>query len=340
MIPSLPAETVTRRPPLGLLSSDSGLFQHEFILTLGPTVAKTLDVDFLPQGLLTRPGRAQLVAEGFQNGKLVGLGKWKTGLRAWEARLLFPRTEFRPEQGRAPLVITDEFSNGFFHWVGDALPKLAWLAGDLGRFELVLPTYARRFPYMEESLALWPDLRWTVATPRTRTALKDALVVPALAPTGNYRPALMQRLGDQWRQRVRPHQPHRQVYVSRAKAPWRKIRNEDAVWTALSTQGFERVFLEDLAFADQVKLAAEARVLVSNHGAGLSVAAFMVPGTRLLEIRLEGDAHNNCYYSLANAVGLDYSYLVAPPADSGRDVHTADLVVDVPALLRTLEVPA
>lgn len=335
---SLPAETLFRRPPLGLVPGEEGLFQHEFTHELAAVVPQTLDVDFLPQGLLVHPGSSRLRSEGFQNGVPRGLAGVKARVRAWHARWQYPRVAYSPSGSRQPLVVTDEFSNGYFHWVGDVLPKLAWLADKLDHYELILPAYAHRFRYMEESLALWPHLRWRVAPAEGRLSLSGALVVPALAITGNYRPRLMQTLGESWRRFVRPSTPSRRVYVSRAKAAWRKIHNEDAVWGSLASLGFERVFLEDLAMADQVKLAAESAVLVSNHGAGLTALAFMVPGTRVLEIRLAGDAHNNCYYALADALGLEYTYVTAPPASRNRDAHTADLVVDVPALLRTLEV--
>lgn len=334
----LPSETINRTPPLGLRLGDEVLFRHEYQVSLPPAVPRILEADFLPQGLLVEPGSARLAAEGFQNGLPSGVKGLKARARAWEALLRFPRRSLVAAQGRRPLILTDEFSNGFFHWVGDVLPKLVWLAGELHRFELLLPSYTKRFRYVEESLALWPALAWQTVETRTRTALKNALVVPALAPTGNYRPALMRTLGAAWRDKVRPLPPHRQVYVSRAKAPWRKIRNEDEVWSALRGRGFERVFLEDLSFSDQVKLAAETRFLVSNHGAGLTDMAFMVPGTRVLEIRLAEDRHNNCYYSLACALGLEYTYLSALSAEKRREAHVADLLVDVPSLLRTLEV--
>lgn len=338
MDPKLPSEVVERPLPSGLRPGDEELFRHEQRLTLGPVEPYHLDADFLPWGVLVAPGTARPLAAAFQHGVPGGRAGAKVCLRAWEARLLFPRLSAVPTEGRTPLVVTDEFSNGFFHWVADVLPKLVWLTDHLDRYELILPAYCLRFPYVEESLALWPALRWRIVESRTRTALGSALAVPALAPTGNYRPALMRALGQAWRLRVGPTIPRRSVYVSRAHAPWRKISNEDAVWAALEARGFERVFLEELTFSEQVRLAAETKVLVSNHGAGLTDMVFMVPGTRVLEIRLAGDRHNNCYYSLAAALALEYTYLLADPVDGRRSAHVADLRVDVDALLRTLEV--
>jgi hypothetical protein len=73
-------------------------------------------------------------------------------------------------------------------------------------------------------------------------------------------------------------------------------------------------------------------MLIGNHGAGLTHACWMLPGTALFELRRQGDSANNCYYSLAGALGIRYYYLMCKAADERKATHAADLVVD-PALL-------
>lgn len=340
--PSLGVETVVRRPPVNLDPADAPLFAHEFSKDFGAVEVAEGDWDSTADGMLLAPGSFRVEPRWFQAGRLPtgvsGLKVRVKGVLAWTQ----PR---RPVPvGRVPLVVSDEFTNGYFHWVADTLPKLWWLRDRLKDVNLVLPWFATRYRYMAESLALWPGVATTVVAPGTRAHLKGAALVPAVAPTGNYRPDLMVGLAADWRRFVGAAEPHRRVYVSRAKAPWRKVRNENAVWAALEAQGFERVFFEDLGFADQVRLMAETQVLVSNHGAGLTNLLFMAAGTTVVEVRLRGDAANNCYYSLASAVGVDYAYLLADPADQaprGADSHVADLVVDpvaLTALITTLTV--
>jgi len=337
--PSLPAVTVERRPPASLVQGDEGLFAHEYQKSFGPVTVQMGSWDSTDQGMLLRPHSPWVESAWFQSGLPRGLA----GLKVRAKGLLALAQPRRPVGGGlTPLVVTDEFSNGYFHWLADGLPKLWWLRDKLDRVNLILPAFARRFAYMTESLAPWPQLTTTVVDPAVRSGLTGAVLVPSLAPTGNYRPELMAGLAAEWRGFTSPAAPFRRVYISRAKAPWRKIRNEDEVWAVLEAQGFERVFLEDLPFAAQVKLVAETQTLVSNHGAGLTNLMFQVPGTQVVEIRLRGDAANNCYYSLASAVGVDYHYLLADPAVGGTDSHTADLKVDAAALttlVRNLTLP-
>jgi capsular polysaccharide biosynthesis protein len=162
--------------------------------------------------------------------------------------------------------------------------------------------------------------------------LTDAVLTPATALAGNYRPELVKEVGQAWRTKVSPRPPFRKLYISRSRAARRRITNEANVVALLEAQGFETVTLEGKPFAEQVALLAETCHVISNHGAGLTNMLFMVPGTRVTEIRLAGDTHNNCYFSLARALELEYDYRLGRPI-AGDDPHTADLLVE------TLELP-
>jgi len=311
---TLPLETVRRAlPPLGH-PDDARLFAAEAERVFPSVSTHTVTGPFLPSGWHT------------------DLGGWKGLLKGAAIRAVTRNRDFVPRDRRVALIATDRLSNGYFHWVTETLPRLWWLRDQLSEFELVLPAFASRLPYMTESLALFPELAFRVLDPQTRWRLEGALLVPALAPSGNFRPRFIAELGAAWRARTGASTPFRKIYVSRSQATRRRIVNESAVRMNLEAQGFETVHLEGMAFADQVRLLAETSHLVSNHGAGLTNLLFMVPGTTVTEIRLRGDVHNNCYFSLARAVGLDYQYRLADSARPSRDAHTADLMVDPKAL--------
>lgn len=271
----------------------------------------------------------QLVrGEFLPDGWFSDLGGWRGAAKRWLVRASTRRLRFVPRTGRTALIATDRCSNGYFHWVTETLPRLWWLKDKLESFELLLPGFAQKFPYMIESLSLFPQLAWRVVDPGTRWFVPGATLVPALAPSGNYRPGGLRELGRAWREMVGAASPRRKLYISRSQAARRRIANEAEVRGVLEAQGFETVHLEGRPFADQVRLLAEATHLVSNHGAGLTNMLFMAPGTKVTEIRLRGDAHNNCYFSLARALELEYDYRLADPAGPQGDPHTADVVVD------------
>lgn len=314
-IDTLPEETICRRLPDLLDPADAALFEAERERTFPAVSTKTVTGDFFPDGW-----------EGD------GIG-WKSLLKRLLVRTTTRALTFVPGSGRRPLIATDRFSNGYFHWVTETLPRLWWLRQQLAGLELLLPAFASRFAYMAESLAVFPDLAYRITAPGTRWKLTGALLVPPVAPGGNFRPDLIRQVGEAWRLRTIPQKPFRKLYISRSRAARRRIANEVDVVSVLEARGFETVHLEQKPFADQVRLLAEATHLVSNHGAGLTNMLFMTPGSRVTEIRMKGDAHNNCYFSLARALGLDYSYRLGDPVGEGPSAHTADLWVDPKALL-------
>ena len=102
--------------------------------------------------------------------------------------------------------------------------------------------------------------------------------------------------------------PHRRVYISRAEATYRRLVNEDEVWTLLQEAGFERVRMEDLTFDEQVALMHQTEVLMGVHGAGLSNMTFCNPSAHVVEIGVR-EYPSPDFYSTASSLGLDYSIL-------------------------------
>ncbi len=65
-----------------------------------------------------------------------------------------------------------------------------------------------------------------------------------------------------------------------------------------------------MSVKEQVKLFAEAELVVAAHGAALTNLVFCSPGTRIVEL-FPPDYVNVCFWALSTQVdGLEYRYLV------------------------------
>ena len=63
---------------------------------------------------------------------------------------------------------------------------------------------------------------------------------------------------------------------------------------------------QNLPFLDQIKLARETDVLLGVHGFALTVALYLTPGSRVLEIKRKTLYPEYQYRNLAHMVGVDY----------------------------------
>lgn len=311
-------------------AGDEVLFGHELVRDLEATKSVVIrDVDVLPNGYLVSGG--SVLPESFTS-----VPRKRMVFKHLVRMAAYRAVTRRIKTVESGIFATDEFSNGYFHWIGDVLQRLeaAFNTETLER-TLIVPAMAA-FPYTTPSLEPYGFSDLCTASPKEIIRCSELLAITPAAPTGNYRPALMHSLRRRFRDYFGVGQATRKIYVSRARTARRRIVNEDTVAAVLERFGYQRIFLEDLPLKEQVLLVGSASVLIGNHGAGLANIVWMLPETTVLELRLRGDRHNNCYFSLAAAQGIQYRYLECDASGRGSSAHSADLFVDVGQLEREL----
>ena len=215
------------------------------------------------------------------------------------------------------------------HWLTAHLPKLLLLKkrGELA--DVLLPP--------ERTETIDGSLRMLGLDPEAFPTfdLSHPLRVGELTIIGSdrFRPELLQSVREAF---ADPEAvPTRRIYISRARAARRRLLNEDEVWPLFEARGFERVFMEDLPFEEQVRLMQETAVLAAPHGAGLTNMIFCAEGTRVVEIADLGFPNPN-FYAIAAALGLPYWIVEAASVGEGHPLEK-DLEVDPDALPPVLD---
>lgn len=224
------------------------------------------------------------------------------------------RTTAAPLRLAKATWILERVYHNHSHWLTAHLPKLRLLQRRGELEHVILP--AERNPVIDASLGMLgldPD-RFTTYDP-TRPLEVDELTVLG---TDRFRPELLQPVRSAIHAaEPADDEPHRRVFISRAKSKGRRLVDEDEVWPLLRDAGFERTFMEDLTFAEQVRLMQETSVLLAPHGAGLTNMMFCRPGTHVVELA-DLSFPNPNFYALASAMGHAY-WVVA--AEALGDVH-------------------
>lgn len=101
----------------------------------------------------------------------------------------------------------------------------------------------------------------------------------------------------------------KKIYVSRKKARYRRVVNEEEVAAALKKKGYETVVFEDLSLKDQISMSLGVTHVVGLHGSGFANLMYAPPGGALLEI-FPGFKNETDFEYLAHCRGLRYHFAV------------------------------
>lgn len=226
----------------------------------------------------------------------------------------------------------------FFHWINDSLPKLKLLR-ESGLFDEVdwflVPSF--KYPYQRETLrALGIGEERVIDASVHRHIAADRIITASNPRVDAHIPVWVYAFyrNDFLRHYASDTTYPPYVYISRRDAKFRNITNEDEVLAMVRGYGFQDFQLTSMPFAEQAKLFASAKAIVSPHGAGLANLMFCREGTGVLEI-FAGGYVKPTFHNLANKSGLDHHFLVFGPRSAAAntlDGVPLNIQVDLPAL--------
>ena len=316
----LTENSVVRNLPVNIDEADIGLFSKELIRIIPKSECLVLEKVWFSNETFVDPLRFKIYSE---NTHLRPLGKRRL------FKVILGLFQIRKKTVKNALWLTDEWSNGYFHWMLDVLPK--WVASEkyIKNHVLLLPFSLSQLSFVKDTLKLL-NVPFAIVYPRDVFFVGQCLVPEYTAPTGNFQPSLVQQLRLRLKEGLnlgKLDRSLRKIYISRAKATKRKILNENEVNIVLAKFGYEIHHFEDYDFSLQVQIIHEASHLVSLHGAGLSNMLFLNKGSKVFEIRNNQDNHNNCYFSLSSALNLEYYYITAKGNSS--NTFSVDITIDL-----------
>ncbi|MFN0065534.1 MAG: glycosyltransferase family 61 protein, partial [Chlamydiales bacterium] len=205
-----------------------------------------------------------------------------------------------------PVVsLTAGWQDAFYHWIYEVLPRFAILekAGIAGGLKIYIDQGKR---FQRESLnMLGIDTKQIIDASQFQGVRAKELIIPSIpiAPVQWVCEFLRDRLG-----RDLPQKAPLRLYISRADAEKRRVRNELELDPILEKHGFQKVEMSRLPFREQAACFASAEIVVGPHGAAFAHLAFCRPGTPILEIFDPAYTHL-CYWQIANGATLRYHFL-------------------------------
>lgn len=237
------------------------------------------------------------------------------------------------------------WDNNYFHWLIDCLTRLEGVMEYERKFGVKIKLLIRPNlqQYQVDSLKLlgYSDVDYHVWN--GKRMLVNNLLVPSFRRSvkdedGFYchvSPASCRWLAEKIISnlpadiKAKPTPTH--IYVSRRNTLVRKVINEQEVIQELEKLGFVDYVTEDLSFAEQVHLFANAKMIISPHGAGLTNIIFSKK-LKLIELFAK-TVPVASYYELCGGLGFEYAALLGDSPKGDLRTHDADMIVDTQKLI-------
>lgn len=220
---------------------------------------------------------------------------------------------------KSVLLSIDSGSN-YFHWMCHVLPRIK-LVQEYGIDwseinKIILPE--NRGDFVDQTLGiLGIPVHKIIETDKNTTYTFDSLIIPC-KPNRHIHlaPWSIDFLRDTF---LKEHQKQeKKIFISRRSDTGRCIENEDELWSILSQQGYERVYLEDYSVYEQAILFNSSKEIVSPHGAGLTNLVFCQPNTKLIEL-FNPSYFLALYWNMCNILDLDYYYIIGDGDNLGKE---------------------
>jgi hypothetical protein len=256
----------------------------------------------------------------------------------------------RSKPKKPPIEIASIFNNpwssNFWHWTVDTLTQLEgieYYREQTGiKPKLIVPQKMRSWQkdsltllgYGEEDWIIWQESKRLVKkliVPSFRRSYKEIHGEISVTACQWLRQTILSNLAKSESQDL-TFSPN--VFISRRKALGRRITNEEEVIEALTQLGFTTYLLEDMSYVDQVRLFAQAKVIVAPHGAGLTNLLF-AENARIVE--LFGAYVGREFANLSRGLSFKYGCLGCEPPRGEMRQKEGDMIVDVKKLLALLD---
>ena len=243
----------------------------------------------------------------------------------------FRRTDFKKQKISLEKGIwaLDEKSFHYFHWFCDTLTRYLQVEKYNNQYPLLISSDLIKKEYILETLNLL-NINYSIYDYEIPYKIKNLLISSHITDSGNYSNKNITLLSSLLKSSIEITTPTNRLWISRNKSKHRKIANEESLIPVLKQYGFQIIYPEDISFVEQISLYRNAEIIGGLHGGALTNILFMNEGTKLIEIRRYGDNKNNCYFTLASELKIDYYYLESESID--EDFYISDVKVKVQQL--------
>ncbi len=243
-----------------------------------------------------------------------------------------PIFKFRPKKIKKGIWITHDWTDAYYHWFADALPRLMLAEDSINVHQLpvLLPDYYQQHSFITDSLTMLGYQPYFLES--GIPYIVDKLYITSMtAVTGQFNSIYIGKVRSSLTEGKNQNTDIcKKIYISRSKAKKRFVANEKELSAFLSSLGFQIVHFENYSLEQQIKIVSESKVIIGLHGAGLTNMLFLPKQSTVFElISKEKNWYNWCYQNMANALNLKYYQI---ECETSKAIEDYNVYVDLKQL--------
>jgi hypothetical protein len=237
------------------------------------------------------------------------------------------------------------FSEGYAHWILDALPAIYHSINELkknGKIKLIVNSWS---DFKQDSLSPLNLGEIEIMVVRTAECLYVENLLNLIIPINKYailngfrphpRKSYLKLMTDSLIKKSISYGAlcfNSKIYIVRKRNTERSVANEKKLIARLVTEGFVAIDLEKLSLLEQVKLFQSVRIVVAAHGAGLSNIIFS-QNVKVVEL-MHPHIVRSHFFHICKDWGFDYKVII------GRtlfNLKTKSFKIDIESVVRKIE---
>lgn len=314
-----------RKLPVNFIAADHHLFAHELnIEAHEPALISTRFVYADLYWYSATRGLSSLKQSQLLYSKM----KWR--------RFFSPKIKYCTKT----VIVFDIWSANYFHWMTETVPKLQQLTTINEKLVIYVPVPILRQPFAKYTLSLFENISFypLSITDVTKFIIKKVYLCNLKMQTGNYHPKIIKAAATFLKTSVQQNYLRaKRIFIYRDILEGRGIENFNEIKSLLDQYGFDIVDLGKLAPEGQIASMRNCEILAGVHGAGLTNMMFLQAEAKVLELRRYDDKQNNCYFSLASALGHAYYYLLCNVNNESLPTQQNSFFVDASAFEKAIK---
>tara|TARA_A100001011_G_scaffold355585_1_gene398902 strand:- start:457 stop:1506 length:1050 start_codon:yes stop_codon:yes gene_type:complete len=330
--------TVKRTPPANLHQNDSFLFEGEMVKTFkSPKVFLKKNV-YVKKSKLIKFKHFRYLSNHWRMSNF-----WiKHKIKFFLEDLLSFLKSLNKKNNDIEIIekaswVLDQKSWKYMHFYSDVLQRIELIKDFLEEFPIIVSNNYPNYKYTIDTLDIL-SIPYKIIDKDKLHLIKNLLIASHVAPAGNYNEKIINSVSKKIRASNPASKiiPTKKFWISRKNAQMRNVVNYEDVNVVLEKFNYEILYLEEMNTNTQIEVLNQAMVIAGLQGAGLNNILFMQEKSNLLEVRDRSDNMNNCYFSLASALNINFYYSYADTIDPGN-FHSSDYVIDIDNLEKVLE---